>query len=159
MKSSGEFKAEEARARLKGKVRFDATHTVRYPFKPFDVRLAYLDSAIQPLFSRPSPALLALRKIPQNTFLITRDTADKDPEGTPFLFSRLVCDYDCISGHSRHFPSRVLPTSVSGRVNGQTSFLAIVSSAIANLSSTARAYLAALPVTDPDAETGMCQAE
>jgi hypothetical protein len=54
MKSSGEFKAEKTRAALKGSVRYTPASIVRYPFKPFDIRLAYLDSNTAPLFSRPS---------------------------------------------------------------------------------------------------------
>ncbi len=102
MNSSGEFKAEKTRAQLKGR-KFDPERIVHYPFKPFDVRIAYLDSAIAPLFSRPAPQLLNQR-FSRNVFFITRDTADKEPEGPPFLFSSVICDYDCISGHARHFP-------------------------------------------------------
>jgi len=75
---------------------------VRYPFKPFDVRWCYLEN-LRPLFSEPSPQLLAQRQS-ANAFLLTRDTADKADEGAPFFFARHVCDYDCISGHARHFP-------------------------------------------------------
>ena len=125
MQSSGEFKAEETRSRLKGKVTYDPARVTRYPFKPFDLRLGYLDSAIQPLFSRPSPDLLALRDVPEMWFFITRDTADKSPEGPPFLFSRLVCDYDCMSGHARHFPVRVLsrPSAAGRGLQGKAHFL------------------------------------
>jgi len=49
MLSSGEFRAAEARAALKGKVRYDPQAISRYPFKPFDVRLAWTrTSAIWP---------------------------------------------------------------------------------------------------------------
>ncbi|MFQ5792084.1 MAG: N-6 DNA methylase, partial [Acidobacteriota bacterium] len=49
MKSSGEFKAEKTRSLLKGHVKYDPANITLYPFKPFDIRLAYLDSNIQPL--------------------------------------------------------------------------------------------------------------
>jgi hypothetical protein len=104
MKSSGEFDATKTRQKLKGIVKFNSSNIVNYPFKPFDIRSAYLDASIQPLFSRPSPELLALRELNGNGFLITRDTADKSSEGSPFYFSGLVCDYDFLSGHARHFP-------------------------------------------------------
>ncbi len=106
MRSSGEFEAEKTRAALSGTIKFISSAITRYPFKVFDTRLAYLDANIAPLFSRPAPQLLAQRSS-ENAFLITRDTADKTPEGPPFLYSRLVCDYDCISGHARHFPLQV----------------------------------------------------
>jgi len=80
MKSSGEFDAKKARAALKGNASFRPEKIVRYPFKPFDLRLAYLGADIQPLFSRPSPALLH-QYFKGNSFFITRDTADRCPEG------------------------------------------------------------------------------
>jgi len=104
MKSSGEFNGPKTRERLVGRVSFDPSRIVRYPFKPFDIRIAYVDPMIAPLFSRPAPELLDQASIDGNAYFITRDTADKSQEGPPFLFSSLVCDYDCVSGHARHFP-------------------------------------------------------
>jgi hypothetical protein len=165
MKSSGEFDAVKARAALKGQVEFKPQTIVRYPFKPFDVRLAYLDADIQPLFSRPSPELLQQR-FKGNSFFITRDTADKDIEGAPFYFSPLVCDYDFLSGHARHFPIRLRATPKTksgGKDDGNGEFGSILHEAapayksggekiIANLSPAARAYLATLGIKNPDAD-------
>ena len=155
MTSSGEFKADKARKLLKGKAKYEASRVVRYPFKPFDVRLAYLDSAIQPLFSRPSPELLSQRDIAGNSFFITRDTADKDPEGPPFYFSRLVCDYDCISGHARHFPALVHTTKAKRGDQAQAAMKLGARATSANLSTAAHAYLSKLGIENPgaDAET------
>ena len=155
MKSSGEFDAERTRRLLKGTISYDPGKIARYPFKPFDVRAAYLDPEIQPLFSRPAPELLAQRE-PQNQFFITRDTADKSPEGPPFLFSRLVCDYDCISGHARHFPVRVLPTLGTARV-AQQHLGVHAGPAKANLSGRARDYLSELGFKDPDVDAESAQ--
>jgi hypothetical protein len=156
MKSSGEFKAKEARALLlKEKIKYNPMKIVRYPVKPLDVRVAYLDGKIQPLFSRPSPELLNLREIPDNAFLITRDTADKTPEGSPFYYSSLVCDYDCVSGHARHFPlwvyadsqgkrkSRDFETNLQVTLSGEQ----IRNSPIPNLSAQALDYLKELGIT------------
>ncbi len=164
MKSSGEFDAKKARAALKGHASFKPEKIVRYPFKPLDVRLAYLDADIQPLFSRPSPELLP-QCFTGNSFFITRDTADKALEGAPFYFSLLVCDYDCISGHARHFPIRLraaLKASRKDDGNGEFGSILRESSpgydaggakATANLSPAARAYLATLGIRNPDADT------
>lgn len=154
MLSSGEFRGEEARAALKGKVRYDPQAIVRYPFKPFDVRLAYLDAAIHPLFSRPSPQLLKQR-FAGNAFFISRDTADKAPEGPPFYWSRCVCDYDSISGHARHFPLRLKNGQRLEKQAQATLFAALgeepeADESVANLSSAARDYLARLGVQRPD---------
>ena len=114
----------------------------RYPFKPMDVRYAYLDATIQPLFSRPSPELLMHSRLVGNRFLVTRDTADKTPEGPPFYAARLVCDYDSISGHARHFPALLCPDDHLFS-DGKTR---------ANLSNAARAYLADLGIAGADAD-------
>lgn len=105
---------------------------------------------MRPLFSEPSPNLLAQR-FEGNSFFITRDTADKDPEGPPFYFSRVVCDYDCISGHARHFPIRLVSRNKS-KNKAQIALTDTESPPTANLSPPARAYLASLGITNPDAD-------
>jgi len=156
MLSSGEFHAEESRMALKGKVKYDLQNVVHYPFKPFDVRAAYLDPAIQPLFSRPSPQLLAQR-FPGNGFFLSRDTADKAREGPPFFFSRLVCDYDCISGHARHFPVLLRNGSRLEREAEATLFAALgekpqADRPVANLSARVREYLVTLRFRGSEAD-------
>ena len=154
MKSSGEFKADQTRNKLKGAMQFNPDKIALYPFKPFDVRWAYLDSDLQPLFSRPSPQLLKQR-FPGNAFFMTRETADKTPEGPPFFFSNLVCDYDCISGHTRHFPIQIMNGDRLKKGQKQT-FFGILDETIpadesaANLSKESREYLCALRLPDPD---------
>jgi hypothetical protein len=153
MKASGEFHPEKTRAELLARtVRYDFKNVVRYPFKPFDVRRAYLDPSLQPLFSRPSPELLSLRDVPQNAFFITRDTADKSPEGAPFYFSPLVCDYDFISGHARHFPMRIRVKRGRRNANGQRGIFDddARETFSANLSPFVREYLARMGVPEPD---------
>jgi len=140
----------KARKKILGKFQYEEGRIVRYPFKPFDARWCYLEN-LRPLFSEPSPQLIAHR-FPGNAFLVTRDTADKDPEGPPFYFSSLVCDYDCISGHARHFPIRTHPAPVIETSEAQASFLPAGTAPTANLSPAARAYLAALGIPAPDAE-------
>lgn len=165
MRTSGDFKAIEARRRLLKKgIMFKPEKIRRYPFKVMDVRLAYLDAEIQPLFSRPRPELLENQEIEGNAYIITRDTADKQPEGSPFYYSTTICDYDCISGHARHIPIWIissLPKKMGKRKNkeinlkGKQSALSgkeTISevSRIANLSNSSRAYLKALSINDPD---------
>jgi hypothetical protein len=156
MTSSGEFQAKEARSLLKGNVHYRADKITRYPFKPLDVRLAYLDAALQPLFSRPSPTLLNQR-FEENAFFITRDTADKTPEGPPFYLSPIVCDYDFISGHARHFPILLRNRKRLEKKHHETllDFLPEKPEPdfqVANLSHTSRSYLKRLRFRDPDAD-------
>src|SRR5439155_9084942 len=160
MKSSGEFDAKKTRSALKGEIIYNPQAIVHYPFKPFDIRVAYLDAGIQPLFSRPSPELLQQRFI-GNSFFITRDTADKDIEGSPFYLSPQVCDYDFISGHARHFPIRLIdPVKARAKKkdDGNGEFGNILHEATraygsgkitANLSFAARAYLAKFGIKNP----------
>jgi hypothetical protein len=146
----------EARRKILREFRYDESRIVRYPFKPLDVRWCYLEN-LRPLFSEPSPQLMNQR-FPGNAFFITRDTADKDPEGPPFFFSPVVCDYDCISGHARHFPLR-LKVGASRRAGRHASgnhtlpgMETEVEKITANLSPAARGYLASLDLPDPDTD-------
>jgi hypothetical protein len=141
----------EARKKVLSEHRFNAAAIVKYPFKVFDIRWSYLEN-LRPLFSEPSPELLSHR-MEGNGFFITRDTADKSPEGPPFYYSPLVCDYDFISGHARHFPVLLAPTS-KGKVKKSAAQESFFSAAPpkANLSPAARAYLASLGVADVDTD-------
>jgi hypothetical protein len=146
----------EARKKVLREFQYDESSIVRYPFKPLDVRWCYLDN-LRPLFSEPSPQLLNQR-FPGNTFFITRDTADKNPEGPPFFFSPVVCDYDCISGHARHFPLRLKVGAARRAGRGSLDECALpgmehdADKITANLSTSARTYLASLGLPDPDTD-------
>jgi hypothetical protein len=152
-RSSGEYDYASTRRALRGKVSYDPNHLTRYPFKPFDVRVAYLDASLQPLFSRPSPRLLAQGHVSGQLYFLSRDTADKNPEGPPCYMSRFACDYDFISGHTRHFPimwrdESVQPGNDVDCLNfDQTKPHDRV---VANLSNKARAYLTSLGIADVD---------
>lgn len=135
----------EARAKVLSEFRFDIDRIVRYPVKPFDLRWCYLEN-LRPLFSEPSPELLAHRDVPGNFYLLTRDTADKSNEGPPFFMSHLVCDYDCLSGHARHFPVWTF-AAASSTHGDQTTFDL---GAVANLSQKSRQYLKSLGFLDLD---------
>jgi hypothetical protein len=156
MKSSGEFKAEKVRTLLKGNVKFYIEKIVRYPFKPFDIRIAYLDSDIQPLFSRPSPDLLE-QCFAGNKFFVVREISETNPTNPPFYFSTFVCDYHCLVVEAKHIP--ILLRFRSNRKAKQPNLLdeAIKEepTPTANLSPAARTYLTALGLPDPnvDAET------
>ena len=143
----------KARDKILREFKFDPSVIVRYPFKVFDVRWCYLEN-LRPLFSEPSPRLLAQRSISGNLYFITRDTADKSPEGPPFLVSRHVCDYDCISGHARHFPFRVIEPVSSSTSQGKLDFKddGVTNSPRANLSQNAIAYLSKLGFTNVDSD-------
>lgn len=142
----------EARKKILARFKFNDSSIVRYPLKPFDIRWCYLEN-LRPLFSEPSPELLSLRDIPDNAFFISRDTADKTDEGVPFYYSSLVCDYDLLSGHARHFPLFVRRSTKSAQTSPDQLVLFendSTSDHQANLSSKARDYLTAFGITDVD---------
>ncbi|MFN9674853.1 MAG: type ISP restriction/modification enzyme, partial [Microcystis sp.] len=142
----------DARKKILAQFIFNENCIVKYPFKPFDIRWCYLEN-LRPLFSEPSPKLLE-QKTDNNAFIITRDTADKSPEGSPFYFSKLVCDYDCISGHARHFPILLKPESkqktqkYSKQLFNTQEF--IDTTLTANLSEKSRQYLNQLGINNLD---------
>jgi hypothetical protein len=143
----------KARQKIRQECVYSPSSIVRYPFKPFDVRWCYLAN-IRPLFSEPSPRLLSHGVLPENAYFITRDTADKTPEGVPFLFSKAISDYDSISGHARHFPVLLRHGCEAPREerNGQYVFEDVQPYCVtkANLSDQSRKYLQGLKVGDPD---------
>jgi hypothetical protein len=156
MNSSGEFDAVKTRRLLLSKaIKASGNHIVRYPFKPFDMRFAYLSAEIAPLFSRPSPELLAIRELPKNAYFVTRDYADRPDEGPPVFYSSLICDYHFLSGEARHFPTFVKAITPEDKIKSQPELFnreTIHTTSRANLSPRARAYLAGLGLPDPDAD-------
>ncbi|WP_339093796.1 type ISP restriction/modification enzyme [Deinococcus sp. VB142] len=144
MMTGNRIVGSDARRKLLAEHTFSAENIVRYPFKPFDVRYAYLAN-IRPLFSEPSPQLLEQRS-PENAFFVTRDMADKTAEGIPFYFSSVPVDYHLLAGEARHFP--ILLNSTSAQSDGL--FSDAPTSTRANLSPLARTYLSALGAPDPD---------
>ena len=138
MKSSGEFNATLTRNKLKGNVVVDREKLMNYPFKPFDLRVAYLDNNIAPLFSRPSPELLNSMGN-NNWFVVSRNSCKQTPEGAPLIASSLVCDYSVISSSARHFPVWITNTGDLLEKDYR-----------ANLSEKARAYLQTLGFNEPD---------
>ncbi len=144
-----------AREKILSEHSFDPNLIVKYPYKAFDVRWCYL-SNLRPLFSEPSPQLL-LQRFPGNAFFITRDTADKFPEGPPFYFSPLTCDYDCIAGHARHFPLFLMNgvrlhtrqhATLFDTLDGELE----EGKPVANLSQRSRYYLKEIGVEDPNGD-------
>jgi hypothetical protein len=143
----------KARQKILNEFTFNPRCVVSYPYKPFDFRWCYLEN-LRPLFSEPSPELLSQRTAPGNAYFVTRDSADKRHEGSPFYFSRLVCDYDSVSGHARHFPIFVKEKAAKQkeRKAGQGDLFLMH---IANLSEATRMYLDSLGISNIDIDPEM----
>jgi hypothetical protein len=142
MRSSGEFDAVKTRRKLLGKVAVKPECVVKYQFKPFDWRVAYIDPKIAPLFSRPNPELVECASISKNSYFITREVPSKTPEGFPTTYSRSLSDYDVISGHARHFPVFVQEHREGDLIREQSHRV--------NLSQAGRSYLNELSVDQAD---------
>ena len=141
-----------ARKKLQREAHFEGTRIKRFPFKPFDLRWCYLAN-IRPLFSEPSPDLIDQAEIAGNQFFITRDTADKGNEGPPLAMAPFVVDYDFLSGHARLVPVRVWSDGNGTLLSRRPARNASANySVVANLSSPARGWLAALGMPDPDSD-------
>jgi len=113
------------------------------------VRLAYLDPKIQPLFSRPSPELLEQR-FSGNQFFVVRELGDVSPKSPPFYFSSLICDYHCLAVEAKHIPFRLRSTLTKKKGQPEVELVTVDTPRTANLSPTARAYLAGLGIPNPD---------
>lgn len=158
MMTGNRIEGPSARKKIQKEHAFKSDRIVRYPFKPFDSRWCYLDN-LRPLFSEPSPDLLR-QAGNGNLFFITRDTADKDPEGAPLLFGSVIADYDCISGHARHFPVWVEPSKPKAKKKNSAEVhedMFAIAPRVANLSTAARVYLSRLGLPDPDNDRGTAQ--
>lgn len=156
MMTGNRIEGPKARIKILKEEKYNSLKIVRYPFKPFDVRYCYLDN-IRPLFSEPSPDLLA-HCINNNWFFITRDAADKSQEGVPFFASSLVADYDSLAGHARHFPIYTVEVPSGKKDSSQHSLALSVPVKTANLSKSSKTYLDALGYPNPDTDTGAAEA-
>ncbi len=97
------YKAAKTRGQLLDRLFFNEKRIVPYPFKPFDIRWAYLDE-LRPLFKEPAGELQALAAIPGNAFLVVCEPNDRASTGLSAWFSPNICDYDFFAGTARHFP-------------------------------------------------------
>jgi Type ISP C-terminal specificity domain/N-6 DNA Methylase len=129
----------------------------RYLLRPLEVQWCYY-SRLRPLWNEHRPALTH-HHFPSNKFLITRPVGVAEPEGVPFYFTSYLADYDMIRGHSYHFP--VMLNSADNltvtcknltckNLIGVSADLDLNPVPKANLSVTARQYLADLGLDNPD---------
>jgi hypothetical protein len=146
-KNRARFDAERTRKKVISKETFQDSRVLRYLARPFDLGYCYY-SPIRPLWNEPRPGLWADYQIPGNWFVLTRRVRGGEPEGTPFLFTRLIGDDHALRTDAYFFPIRV--TTDHGALMGK--------SVGVNLSGVAREYLAALGLPDPDTDDASAEA-
>jgi len=157
MDSYCRFDGMRDRGKILAKMKFSTDMVQLFSFKPFDSRWCYSDVQ-RPLWSEPSSAL-AVETWVGNSFLISRMTGVKDPEGPPLFFSTVAFERDIISGHARAIPLRVKTGTSSLLIRAKDSghqtlpgMETEVEKITANLSPASRTYLASLDLPDPDTD-------
>ena len=122
--------------------KFSPERIVRYALRPYDTRWCYY-TAVNPIWNRARPSLWA-QFWNGNEFFVTRFSSSKDDEGVPFYWSPFLSDDHCLAPDASAFPLR-LKKEVP-----QLDMFSTGQVIRANLSDSARAYLAALGISNPD---------
>ena len=160
------FDAKKARKKVTDAEEFQPDHLRRYALRPLDTRWCYFSSE-RPLWNEPRPTLWQ-QCWKGNSFLMSRPAGVASPEGFPLFYTPLLGDNDSQRGHAYYFPLRLRSALATKpkKKDGNGEFDSILHEAApgykagkekitANLSPTARAYLAKLGIKnfDDDAET------
>ncbi len=143
---AGAFAAAAVRHRLLANgEKFDANAIRRYALLPMDNRFAYW-TVVSGLWNRPRPELT--RWIDGHTRLfISRMNAERPNENAPAIITRALPDYHLLRPNVVAIPTQLRGAGgrpadlLSADLDGRTR---------ANLSTTARGYLARLQLPDPD---------
>ncbi|HEY0077851.1 MAG TPA: type ISP restriction/modification enzyme [Pyrinomonadaceae bacterium] len=151
--NGGGFDAKAARPKIQTAEGFNAERIVRYSLYPFDNRWCYY-SAVPTLWNRPRPQL-ASQCWQGNSFIITRMMAERPHEQIVITTTSALPDYHLLRPNAVAIPLRLRAAPAKKNVTTQNHFFpaeAVENATIANLSSSARAYLAALGIENPDAD-------
>ncbi len=154
-KNAARFDARKTRDKVLKAESFNPDHLRRYTLRSFDSRWCYY-SPTRPLWNEPRPALWE-QCWPGNSFLLSRVKGVKTPEGVPFYHVRGLSDDHLLADDAFCFPIRLKAVPKKSMVNeGQNELFEKEAptspSPTANLSPAARSYLAALDITNPDAD-------
>ncbi len=154
--NAGRFEPKSCRERVQRSERFDDCRIMRYALYPFDVRWCYY-SSVRPLWNEPRPALVA-QKWHGNKFIITRMMAERPKEQIAITITSELPDYHLLRPNAIAIPIHLRPfPKIEPRKNlNHPSLLEeedrVEQTPVANLSPSARSYLAALGLPDPDAD-------
>jgi len=148
------FEAKKVRPKVQAAESFQQNKICRYALRPFDNRWCYY-SDVSPLWNRSRPALWE-QCWQENWFLMSRPAGVAHPEGVPVFFTKLLGDNDFLRGHAYYFPVYLKDRRKQNNANNSQNHLFEETAAYeiikANLSPTARTYLAALGLPNPDAD-------
>jgi Type ISP C-terminal specificity domain/N-6 DNA Methylase len=151
----GRFIAENARRKAQGAEAFQRDALKRYALYPFDVRWCY-HTTVRPLWNEPRPSL-ALQQWEGNRFIVTRMMAERPNENIAITVTAALPDYHLLRPNAIAIPIRLRrpPAAAAKRHKMQNHLfdgeVGDSGQVAANLSPSARAYLALVGITDPDA--------
>ncbi len=135
-RDAARFPAQGTRQRVVRIIDFSGASIVRYFKRAFDTCWVY-PTAVRPIWNEPRPELLRTLPI-AGGFLSSRPAAIADPEGLPIIWTPLLGDNDALRGHAYYLPR----------------FRRLGHGICANLSVSARGWLADLRLPDPDTDRG-----
>jgi len=144
------FPAKKTRDVLLNIETYDAKRLVRYAMRPFDTQWCYY-CPIRPLWREPRPEYWAKYELGEPA-LVTRFKGTNGAGGPPIAYVRCLVDYHMLPPNASVVAFRLGKKRVGESASAQRELTAAHEPARANLSPSARAYLASLDITNPDAD-------
>lgn len=151
------FDARQARAKLLSTEPFRMENIRRVFMRPMDNRWCYY-TAIRPIWTETRPTYVQ-QCWPGNTTLVSRRRGIADPEGPPFFFASILGMQHAMHTDAYYIPLRLASIGTDRRAGrGALGDRALPGTEmesekiVANLSPSARAYLASLGLPDPDTD-------
>jgi hypothetical protein len=151
------FDARQARAKLLSTEPFRMENIRRVFMRPMDNRWCYY-TAIRPIWTETRPTYVQ-QCWPGNTTLVSRRRGIADPEGPPFFFASILGMQHAMHTDAYYIPLRLASIGTDRRAGrGALGDRALPGTEmesekiVANLSPSARAYLASLGFPDPDTD-------
>lgn len=151
--SAAGYEPQKTREKVLKAEKFDHNRLLRYALRPFDTRWCYY-STINPLWNRARPDLWN-QHWDANGFLMTRPAGVSSPEGIPISFTVCLGDNDYLRGHAYYIPIRLRNASNLNKKPKEQAHLIQPeeeTNASANLSTSARGYLASFGIDNPDVD-------
>jgi predicted helicase len=148
------FDAKNTRDKIVVAEKFNPQRLVPYVVRPFDLRWCYY-STYSSLWNRPRPTLYTQYQH-GNKFLVSRMNTAATPEGVPVFVANVLYDKQTINRNPGAFPLFIYPkiAEISKKPKEQAHLIQPEeeTKATANLSPSARTYLASLGIDNPDAD-------
>ncbi len=150
VKNAARFDAKQARCRLLKSESYQPQCIRRFMLRPMDNRFCYY-TPTRPLWNEPRKAYVQ-QCWQGNAAFVTRRKAVANPEGIPFFYVSLVSNQHAFLKDAYYIPIRLIHSLGDTRGGNQRALSTHEPKHTANLSASARNYLAKLGFGDPDAD-------